>query len=130
MGRRALINDDDLRDEAHLDLLNDTERKIVEMRWGLTTGSKVTQREAAKKLQIKLVDLRVIENQAAIKIQRHVNENSPEIVELAYSSEYLDLISDMKRRIEELETIVSAIDAILPYVKTARKPVKRRSVKS
>jgi len=126
MGRRALINDDDLRDEAHLDLLNDTERKIVEMRWGLTTGNTVSQREAAKKLQIKLVDLRVIENQAAMKIQRHVNENPPEIVELTYSIEYLD----MKRRIDELETIVSAIDAILPYVKTARKPVKRRSVKS
>ena len=119
MGRPALINNESIRDVAHLDLLTETERKIVEMRWGLTTGSEATQRQASEKLSIPLDDLRVIERQAAIKIQRHVERKDD-----------LDEMSALKVRVDELEEIVSALDAIMPYVKTSRKPVKRRAVKS
>ena len=118
MGRKALINDESIRDVAHLDLLTDTERKIVEMRWGLATGSEATQRQASDRLSIPLDDLRVIERKAAIKIQRHV-DGKP-----------FDEVSALKARVDELEEIVSALDAIMPYVKTSRKPVKRRAVKS
>ena len=120
MGRQALINDEQIRDVAHLDLLSQREREVVEIRWGLATGNKVTQREAARILKIRLEDLRAVEQRAALKIQRHIESQPSSPSEL----------TELKRRVGELEEIVNALDAILPYVKTARRPVKRRPVKS
>lgn len=117
MGRRSTINDIDIQKQEHLVLLDDEERTVVEMRWGLVTGEKMTQREAAERLQIKLEELRRKEMRAAQKIKHHLDRSQSLATEAT---------TNLERRVAELEEIVSAMDLLFPYLKMRRKPRKMK----
>lgn len=117
MGRRSTINDTDVKKEEHLVLLDDEERSVVEMRWGLVTGEKMTQREAAEELKINVEELRRKEMKAAEKIKHHLSRSESLATEATTS---------LERRVAELEEIVAAMDLLFPYLKMRRKPRKMK----
>lgn len=108
-GRKALIQRPDIKNPDHLDLLDPVSRRVLRYRWGMETGSVLTQEQTAEKLGTTRETVRRIEAKAAEVIIEHL-QSGPRIG--------VDVVALM-RRIEQIEsTVRTAASAIHEATRT------------
>jgi hypothetical protein len=105
-GRKSLIHRADIKDPAHLALLDPIEQDVIRYRWGMTTGDILTQHETADKIGTTRERVRRIEARAAEKIIAHL-QSTPRL-----GTDAVELM----RRIEQLEATVRTIARIVDDV--------------
>jgi hypothetical protein len=102
-GRPALIERPDIKNTAHLDLLDAVERTLVSYRWGIATGQPLTQAETAEAMSTTRDTVRRVEAGAAHKIIEHLQS----------TTRTSDIDTKVIARIERLEHIVAALQSDL-----------------
>ena len=113
LGRPALINRPDIKNTAHLDLLDDVERTLVSYRWGIATGEPLTQAEVAAAMNTTPTTVHRVEMSAAQKIIDHL-QSTPRTDPVAVSE-----IESLRARVDELTKrldMLATVDEILADV--------------
>jgi len=112
-GRRALIERPDIKNTAHLDLLDAVERTLVSYRWGIATGEPLTQAETAAAMNTTRDTVRRVEAGAAQKIIEHL-QSTPRTDPVPVSE-----IASLRVRVDELSRrldVLATLDEILADV--------------
>lgn len=99
-GRPAIINQPEIKHNKHLDLLDAVEQKAVRYRWGIETGTPLSQRETAEAMGTTQETVKRIEHRAAQKIIDHLEE----LQDVSLEEE----VADLRACVNELEDIVDA----------------------